>query len=578
MHNRPTPAVAAMVVLALLLPRMATANWPTDPLVNVPLCTAPGDQGFIRDQQSVAPAVSDGAGGALVAWQDHRDGAHWTIYVQRVNAYGAVQWTVNGVALSASGNDQQYPAIASDGAGGAIVAWEESGTVGPSARLQHVLANGTLDSRWPPDGRTPCAGALWQGGPAVLADDSGGVIVAWIDYGNTNGDIYTQHVLADGTLDSRWPVCGRHLCTLTGNQSGPVLATDCAHGAVVAWQDDRDGSSERKIYARRVTVAGTLLWDANGVLLRPASDRQDDPAIVSDGAYGAIVAWTDSSGAGYDIYAQRVDAAGQVRWTANGIALCNDLSDQAYSPLVADGQGGAIAVWMDGRSHTSADVYAQRVDSSGVAKWTANGVPVCTASGDQAYPAIATDGLNGAVVAWQDGYTGHGIANIGAQHLTAGGTHDPNWPAGGRAVCTAAGEQFSPVIVPSGCAGAIVAWTDGRGGNWDIYAQRVQSNGQLGTADVPEAGPLTFALDPVRPNPACGGALSVRFTLPTAAGASLELLDVAGRRVAAREVGALGAGAHTVELGAGLHLAPGLYLVRLTQGANARVTRAVVLK
>jgi hypothetical protein len=56
------------------------------------------------------------------------------------------------------------------------------------------------------------------------------------------------------------------------------------------------------------------------------------------------------------------------------------------------------------------------------------------------------------------------------------------------------------------------------------------------------------------------------------------LVDVSGRQVAAREVGALGVGRHVVNLGAGLQLSPGLYLVRLTQGANARVVRAALLK
>ena len=94
-------------------------------------------------------------------------------------------------------------------------------------------------------------------------------------------------------------------------------------------------------------------------------------------------------------------------------------------------------------------------------------------------------------------------------------------------------------------------------------------------AAVPGGPPLALVLDPVRPNPSRGGALTVRFTLPTAAPARVELLDVSGRRIASREVGA---GRHTLDLGQGQHLAPGLYLVRLTQGANTRVTRTVVLR
>ena len=93
---------------------------------------------------------------------------------------------------------------------------------------------------------------------------------------------------------------------------------------------------------------------------------------------------------------------------------------------------------------------------------------------------------------------------------------------------------------------------------------------------VPEGAPLALALEPVR-NPV-QGTLAVRFALPSAAPASLELLDVAGRRVAAQDVGSQGAGEYTVSLGEGQRLAPGLYLVRLRQGTDSRVARVTVLQ
>ena len=97
--------------------------------------------------------------------------------------------------------------------------------------------------------------------------------------------------------------------------------------------------------------------------------------------------------------------------------------------------------------------------------------------------------------------------------------------------------------------------------------------------DVPaHDAALAFALEGVRPNPSRGEGLTVAFTLPTAASARLELLDVSGRRVAEREVGSLGAGPHALDLSEGRRLTPGLYLLRLTQGTNTRVTRVAVLK
>jgi hypothetical protein len=89
------------------------------------------------------------------------------------------------------------------------------------------------------------------------------------------------------------------------------------------------------------------------------------------------------------------------------------------------------------------------------------------------------------------------------------------------------------------------------------------------------AGALAFALEPPV-SPARGGRLGVRFTLPVAERARLELLDVGGRRVAAREV--VGAGRHEVTLGAGQRVSAGVYFVRLTQGANVARARVVVLE
>ncbi len=98
-----------------------------------------------------------------------------------------------------------------------------------------------------------------------------------------------------------------------------------------------------------------------------------------------------------------------------------------------------------------------------------------------------------------------------------------------------------------------------------------------GTTGV-EDGPVAFALDGVRPNPARGRALSVAFALPTAAPAKLELLDVSGRRIAVRDVGALGAGRHTVNLSESGAVPSGLYWARLTQGANQRSVRVAVVE
>ena len=92
--------------------------------------------------------------------------------------------------------------------------------------------------------------------------------------------------------------------------------------------------------------------------------------------------------------------------------------------------------------------------------------------------------------------------------------------------------------------------------------------------DVPR---IDLALAGLRPNPAEQGP-TIAFTLPDAAPARLEVVDVTGRRVFEREVGALGAGSHLVDLATRRPLPVGMYLIRLTRGEHSLTARGVVTR
>lgn len=94
---------------------------------------------------------------------------------------------------------------------------------------------------------------------------------------------------------------------------------------------------------------------------------------------------------------------------------------------------------------------------------------------------------------------------------------------------------------------------------------------------LPEPPPPAFALSAAWPNPAREG-WSVSFTLPSAGTARIELYDVAGRRIHARDVAALRAGPGQVAVAPGLRPRPGLYFVRMTFGGRSRTTRLAVFE
>jgi hypothetical protein len=86
---------------------------------------------------------------------------------------------------------------------------------------------------------------------------------------------------------------------------------------------------------------------------------------------------------------------------------------------------------------------------------------------------------------------------------------------------------------------------------------------------------LEFRLEAVRPNPSLGGELTVEFMLPSAEPARLEVLDIRGRRVAEENLTTVGR--HSITVGRGRRLTPGVYVVRLSQGTNSQTTRATVI-
>src|SRR3972149_9192041 len=138
-----------------------------------------------------------------------------------------------------------------------------------------------------------------------------------------------------------------------------------------------------------------------------ASGQQSSLQIVSDGVGGAIIAWEDTRNVHFDIYAQRIDAHGNILWMKDGISICSAPENQNRPRIVSDGAGGAIITWHDVRNGISnSDIYAQHIDADGNVQWTKDGIPVCAVANAQNSPCIATDGAGGAIIIWR-GFRAH---------------------------------------------------------------------------------------------------------------------------------------------------------------------------
>jgi hypothetical protein len=332
-----------------------------------------------------------------------------------------------------------------------------------------VLCAGTAQAQWVTNGIPVCNADYQQYGPRIVRDGPDGAIVVWTDYRNgSDGDIYGNRIGTDGTI---WAgLGGVPVCTATGTQYDAMVVAVDTGDVIVAWLDGRDGA--QRLYAQRVDT-GTCVWTSDGIDVCPDAAYLYNARIVPDGAGGAIITWYENRYAGsYDIFAQRIDLDGNLVWGSGGIDVCTYTGDQYNPEIAVDGLGGAIIAWWDYRG--DGDIYAQRVDADGNLLWDTDAVPVSAAGGNQYNPRLVAASGGGAFVVWNDNRTGY--EEIFAQWIDQDGA--PMWQIDGLPVTAGSWYKYAPQLVDDGTGGVIVAWYDYRTWNaYQVYAQRFDSSG-----------------------------------------------------------------------------------------------------
>jgi hypothetical protein len=411
------------------------------------------------------------------------------------SAGAAVLWVPNGVGVCTDAAVQSEPVCAPDGSGGAIIAWTDerySGMTGKDIYARRVDASG---NRLWADDVDVCRATDTQDSPRIVADGSGGAIIAWADYRNGSNDIYAQRLDANGSVHTGWTSWGEEVCHYDAwTQADPELCSDQLGGAVVAWRDFRNGNND--IYAQLIDATGTRQWhnaldpshDLDGMPVTVAALNQEGCRIAwtAGGAQpGPVIVWEDdrdSSTSNLDIYAQKLNpATGAGRWTADGEAVREDSggaeANQSSPCVVSDGAAGAIFAWQDNTSG-SYDIYAQRLGSTGARLWGgAGGLEVCDAANGQIEPSISGRS-DGAYIAWHD--MRDDLGDIYLSAVLSNGLI--SWTT---CVCGASGTQELPQVALSTGNAAVVAWTHLPSTASDVHAQFVSS---IGTTVLPDDG------------------------------------------------------------------------------------------
>ena len=379
----------------------------------MPVCVA-------ANYQSTPLIIPDGAGGTIVAWADAR-GSTLDIYAQKLSTFGFIQWAANGVAICTGKTGLSLGGMVSDGAGGAIITWHDRRDFNNGVFAQRISSTGTV--MWTANGVTVCSILEHQQNPALAPDGSGGAIIAWEDRRSGGYDIYGQRINASGV--PQWTANGVPVCDVGQSQTIAQVVEDGSGGAVVAWSDLRS-TIDFDIFAQRVDASGALQWGSGSPVGAWTGD-QSDCRLIHIGSGETIVTWVDkrNGATNSDVYAQNVNAAGVGQWGFSGAAVCTAAGNQDNASIVTNGTGGAFISWDDERNGTTnSDVYAQNIGSGGTPSWAADGMAICGATGNQRAAAISPDGANGVFVAWGDSRSG-AVKAYGHRVDAAGGIPTP---------------------------------------------------------------------------------------------------------------------------------------------------------
>ena len=390
------PQTGADIYAWSLGARSAAAKWPKD---GIAVCSAPGDQ--------IAPAaVSDGRDGFIVVWEDQR-GTQPHVYAQHVLASGDLDpaWPGEGALVSGESSQGRPPLVVSDGEGGAWVAWNDPREDPVGIRLQQISASGRIHPDWPTEGLR-ISSSPGQSLDVMLPDGSGGVLIAWFrPDDDASLSFVAQHVLSSGRVDPRWPEQGAVVSGELDGTSSTALVGDGFGGLVAAWTDRRrDGIAN--VFVRRILQSGVpdSRWPERGVSVSVDAGGQWYPALLADDAGGSFVAWqkTGTDG-GESIYAQHLTGSGAIAagWPQGGLRLSSEKGEHVEARISALG-GSLLVTWMDRSVSGVALPYAQRVsrDARLDVAWPAGGAPLAAASvGELAVAAVDADA---GIAVWRD--------------------------------------------------------------------------------------------------------------------------------------------------------------------------------
>jgi hypothetical protein len=266
--------------------------------------------------------------------------------------------------------------------------------------------------------------------------------------------------------------------------SGPneAYCTDGHGGAIYSWMTN--GTKGVQVYANRIDSLGNIRWGSSGVLLCPDSvsgGGAPNPSICEDGIGGCYVAFSIGASS-QPIICHHLDSNGNILWGPQGKLITNTFPSQfyqAYPSLVNDGGNGVFITFYDNNNQgPNPGLYAQRLGFDGSMQWGNYGVAIELAA-DIRQPKAIADGQNGIAVAWADYSITPSYYQLRMNRLDHNG--QLQFTAGSEKINTIQGLGYGPFfrLMLSTQKNYIAVWTSDAFGYPTIFSQKIDPQGNF---------------------------------------------------------------------------------------------------
>lgn len=409
----------------------SNVSWPVDTSNSASPGEIVAPTGYKYDLHS----VKDGSGGSFIVWSNYGwqdTSAQSVIYVQRLNAAGKAIWA-NPVKVAVSWKIQNNPKIVSDRAGGVIVAWNE-----------YVQGQGNNEDTY---------------------------------------NVFAQRINSNGAL--LWGSSGAVITNAPGYQYLWNLEEYGANSAVVSW----DGSGSY-----------FAILNANGQLTTPIQVHASHDSYVEEvfpqaGGGFSVVYYLESIAPGdttevYEAYFQKFDSNGQPQFSNGGVKFATGYEngpDIEIYDLISDGNGGIFYI-------TALDdedkMYLQHLTSNGVFAFGPNYGMLLSSSAIEG-ASLVKSSTGGVVVLWSKEVTSQvlskGLAKTSAvtlphglfaQHISSTGTK--LWGENGITVKSSGlSDQSDWNVLVDSNGNLLIVYEAVSNGGTSLYAQKVSPAGTL---------------------------------------------------------------------------------------------------